>query len=103
METLPELVKIIKSNINKEIVKIVETPKRCTLKHIYDLVNVTGYFVEFWYPEYGYGEYLFISDVENKTMFHRAPSLFLTEYFKFRCRWVSRDEVDFIGNYEFYI
>lgn len=103
METLTELVKIIKNNIDKDFVKIKETPKRCVFKELYHLKKVPGYFVTFYYPEHDYEDSLFISDTQDKQLFHNAPSLFITHYFEFRCRWASQNEVDFIEPYGFYI
>lgn len=103
MKTLNELVKLVKYNIYKDFVKIKETPKRCVLKEIYGLINVPGYLVTFYYPERDYTDSLFISDIENTLVFHEAPSVFCTDYFKFRCRWASSYEVEFKKTYGFYI
>ncbi len=73
------------------------------LKNVYDLVNVPGYFVEFCYPEYDYGDSIFISDIENTMYFHNAPSLFTTDCFDSRCRWADKDDIEFREPCEFYI
>ena len=103
METLNELVKLVKYNIDKDFVKIKETPKRCVFKELYHLKNVPGYFVTFYYPEHDYEDSLFISDTQDKQLFHNAPSLFITHCFEFRCRWASSYEVEFKKTYGFYI
>ena len=98
METLDELVKLVKHNIDNEFVKLKETPKRCALKEIHDFINVPGYLVTFYYTDS-----LFISDIENTLVFHEASSVFCTDYFRFRCRWVSSYEVDLRESYGFYV
>lgn len=103
MENITELVKIIKNNINKDFVKIKGIPKRCVFKELFHLKNVPGYFVTVYYPEYNYEDSLFISDTQDKHLFHNAPSLFITHCFEFRCRWASQNEVYFIEPYGFYI
>lgn len=103
METVGELLEVIRKNTDIEFVKVLGTPKRCVLNNVYDLVNVPGYFVEFLYQDYGYGDSIFISDIENKMYFHNAPSLFNTNCFKFRCRWVDKDEIEFREPCGFYI
>ena len=50
METLDELIRKIEDNLEEDWVKLKEIPKRCILKRAYDLVNVPGYFVTFYYP-----------------------------------------------------
>lgn len=93
METVGELLKVIRKNTDTDFVKVSGTPKRCVLNEVYDLVNVPGYFVEFWYPDYDYGDSIFISDIENPMYFHNAPSLFTTELDSFHlptCVWLTR-------------
>lgn len=103
METLNELVKLVKHNIDNEFVKLKETPKRCALKEIHGFINVPGYLVTFYYTEHDYTDSLFISDIENTLVFHEASSVFCTDYFRFRCRWVSSYEVDLRESYGFYV
>lgn len=103
METVGELLEVIRKNTDIDFVKVSGTPKRCVLNKVCDLVNVPGYFVEFWYPEYGYGDSIFISDIENAMYFHNAPSLLTTDCFKFRCRWADKDEVTITQIGGFYI
>lgn len=103
METLKELIRKIEDNLEEDWVKIKGTPKRCLLKELYHLKNVPGYFVTVYYPEHDYEDSLFISDTQDKHLFHNAPSLFITHCFEFRCRWASQYEVDFIEPYGFYI
>lgn len=103
METVGELLGVIRKNTDTDFVKVSGTPKRCVLKDVYDLVNVPGYFVEFWYPEYNYRDSIFISDVENPMYFHNAPSLFTTDCFDSRCRWADKNDIEFREPCGFYI
>lgn len=103
METVEELLKIIRKNTDTDFVKVSGTPKRCVLKNVYDLVDVPGYFVEFWYPDYNYGDSIFISDIENTMYFCNAPSLFDTDCFASRCRWANKNEIEFREPCWFYI
>ena len=103
METVGELLKVIRKNTDTDFVKVSGTPKRCVLNEVYDLVNVPGYFVEFWYPDYDYGDSIFISDIENPIYFHNAPSLFTTDCFDSRCRWVDKNDIEFREPCGFYI
>ena len=103
METLEELIKIIKNNIDKDFVKINETPKRCVISIDYGIENVLGYLVTVHFTGSRSEEYIFISDVGNKYEFHHAPSLFVTDCFRDRCIWVSLDEVEIKECNSFYI
>ena len=103
METIGELLKVIRKNTDADFVKVSGTPKRCVLKNVYDLVNVPGYFVEFCYPDYDYGDSIFISDIKDTRYFHNAPSLFATDCFQFRCRWADKSEIEFREPCGFYI
>lgn len=103
METVGELLEVIRKNTDTDFVKVSGTPKRCVLKNVYDLVNVPGYFVEFWYPEYDYRDSIFISYIENPIYFHNAPSLFTTDCFDSRCRWADKNDIEFREPCGFYI
>lgn len=103
METLEELIKRIEDNLEENWVRLKEIPKRCILNVAYDLENVPGYLVTLYYTGSEGEEYIFISDVENKHEFHHAPSLFKTDCFRDRCRWVYLDEVEIEECKGFYI
>ena len=103
METLDELIRKIEDNLEEDWIKLKEIPKRCILKQAYDLVNVPGYFVTIYYPDSDGEEFLFISDVKNKQEFHDAPSLFKTNCFKHRCRWVWENDIEIEECKGFYI
>lgn len=103
METLDELIRKIEDNLEEDWVKLKEIPKRCILKKTYNLVNVPGYFVTFYYPGQEGEEFLFISDVKNKQEFHDAPFLFKTNCFKHRCRWIWRNDIEIEECKGFYI
>lgn len=103
METVGELLKAIRKNTDTDFVKVSGTPKRCVLNKVDDLVNVPGYFVEFWIPKYDYRYSIFISDIENPMCFHNAPSLFTTDCFDSRCRWADKNDIEFREPCGFYI
>lgn len=103
METLEELIKRIEDNLEEDWVKLKEIPKRCILNLDYYVENVPGYLVTLYYTKSEGKEFLFISDIEDKSNFHYAPSLFKTKYFKDRCSWISIDDVEIEEYHDFYI
>lgn len=60
----------------------------------YDLVNNKGYIVELncFYKEF---QLLFIADEEDYNWLHDASSVFVSEAFKNRCRWVTTSQLKF--------
>lgn len=92
METVGELLEVIRKNTDIDFVKVSGTPKRCVLNEVYDLVNVPGYVVEI-YDRDNEKDHLFIADKSNEDYLHDGSAVFDKTYFSGRCLWVFENEV----------
>jgi hypothetical protein len=102
METIGELLKVIRKNTDADFVKVSGTPKRCVLKNVYNLVNVPGYVVEI-YDRDNEKDHLFIADKSNEDYLHDGSAVFDKTYFSGRCLWVFENEVTITPIGGFYI
>ena len=102
METVGELLKVIRKNTDTDFVKVSGTPKRCVLNEVYDLVNVPGYVVEI-YDRDNENDHLFIADKSNEDYLHDGSAVFDKTYFSGRCLWVFENEVTITPIGGFYI
>lgn len=92
METVGELLEVIRKNTDTDFVKVSGTPKRCVLKNVYDLVNISGYVAEI-YDTDNEKDLLFIADEPNEDYLHDGSAVFEVTWFKGRCFWVHKDDI----------
>lgn len=92
METVGELLEVIRKNTDTDFVKVSGTPKRCVLNQCYDLVNISGYVAEIYDTDNG-KDLLFIADEPNEDYLHDGSAVFEVTWFKGRCFWVHKDDI----------
>lgn len=102
METVGELLKVIRKNTDTDFVKVSGTPKRCVLNEVYDLVNVPGYVAEI-YDRDNEKDLLFIADKPNEDYLHDGSAIFEVTWFKGRCFWVHEGDLTITPVGGFYI